>query len=72
MNSASGTNTTAALNIPTQYQQITSEEFQQQLIESGMNSELALDFTEQLLIFEDFGNIYAQHGLIQATDVSAA
>ena len=37
-----------------------------------MSSELALDFTEQLLIFEDFGNVYAQHGFIQATDVSAA
>ncbi|PGH01612.1 hypothetical protein AJ79_07860 [Helicocarpus griseus UAMH5409] len=58
-----------ALNIPTQYQQITSEEFQQELIESGMTSELALDFTEQLLIFEDFGNVYAQHGFIQANDI---
>lgn len=63
-------NTLPALDIPTQYQPITSEEFQQHLIGSGMTSVLALDFTEQLLVFEDFGNVYAQHGFIQAVDVS--
>ncbi|KFY73983.1 hypothetical protein V498_10009, partial [Pseudogymnoascus sp. VKM F-4517 (FW-2822)] len=57
------------LNIPTHYQQITPEEFQQHLMDSGMSSELALDFTEQLLIFEDFGNVYSQQDFIQATDI---
>lgn len=37
-----------------------------------MTLELAVDFAEQLLIFEDFGNVYAQHSFIQATKVSAA
>lgn len=41
-------------------------------MESGLSSELALDFTEQLLIFEDFGNVYSQQDFIQATDVCAA
>lgn len=35
-----------------------------------MIPELALDFTEQLLIFEYFGNIYASHNFVQATEVS--
>lgn len=35
-----------------------------------MTDENALDFTEQLMIFETFGNVYARDEFIQAADVS--
>lgn len=35
-----------------------------------MTEENALDFTEQLMIFETFGNVYARDEFIQAADVS--
>lgn len=35
-----------------------------------MSPESALDFTEQLLIFEYFGQIYASHDYIQAHEAS--
>lgn len=34
-----------------------------------MSAEMALDFTEQLLIFEEFGNIYAREEFVQAKEV---
>ncbi|EHK42378.1 hypothetical protein TRIATDRAFT_33283 [Trichoderma atroviride IMI 206040] len=58
------------LNVPTKYTQISPEEFQQGLIETvSMTEEDALDFTEQLLIFETFGNVYARDEFIQAADI---
>lgn len=56
-------------NIPTQYRKISAGEFQQ-LLESrdGMSAELALDFAEQLMMFEDYGNVYAED-FIQAAEV---
>jgi hypothetical protein len=35
-----------------------------------MTEENALDFTEQLLIFETFGNVYARDEFIQTANVS--
>jgi hypothetical protein len=34
-----------------------------------MTEDVALDFTEQLLIFEPFGNVYARDEFVQAADV---
>ncbi|KAM0447550.1 hypothetical protein ACHAO4_008877 [Trichoderma viride] len=45
-------------------------EFQQGLVETcPMTEENALDFTEQLLIFETFGNVYARDEFVQAADI---
>lgn len=35
-----------------------------------MSAEMARDFTEQLMIFEECGNIYSAAEFVQATDVS--
>jgi hypothetical protein len=35
----------------------------------GMSAEIALDFTEQLMIFEKCGNVYARHEFVQAREV---
>jgi hypothetical protein len=35
-----------------------------------MSEEIALDFTEQLLIFEKCGNVYAREEFVQAKEVS--
>lgn len=59
------------MNVPTKYNQISAAEFQQGLVKNcPMTEENALDFTEQLLIFETFGNVYARDEFIQAADVS--
>lgn len=59
------------MNVPTKYNQLSPAEFQQGLVETcPMTEENALDFTEQLLIFETFGNVYARDEFVQAADVS--
>jgi hypothetical protein len=50
-----------------QYKKITSEEFQAKL--TDMDPTTALDFTEQLMIFEDCGMIYNRPEFIQANKV---
>ncbi|KAJ5576902.1 hypothetical protein N7535_003828 [Penicillium sp. DV-2018c] len=56
------------LDIPVQYQQISSAEFQRKL-ERDMPAEIALDFTEQIMIFEEFGNVYGSDDFIQAHQI---
>ncbi|KAL2855095.1 hypothetical protein BJX68DRAFT_264243 [Aspergillus pseudodeflectus] len=58
-------------NIPTQYRKTSAEEFKK-LLEScyNMASDVALDFTEQLMIFEERGNVYARSECVQANEVS--
>lgn len=57
-------------NVPTRYQTSSSSEFQQLLMtHDGMSEDIALDFTEQLLIFETCRNVYARDGFVQAKDV---
>ena len=34
-----------------------------------MSAEMAVDFAEQLMIFEEYGNIYARKEFIQAREV---
>lgn len=36
----------------------------------SMTEDIALDFTEQLMIFETCGNVFARSEFIQAVDVS--
>jgi hypothetical protein len=50
------------------YNKISEQEFRSQL-EANMPAITALDFTEQLMIFETFGNIYARPEFIQANKV---
>ncbi|KAI1024814.1 hypothetical protein LB503_007118 [Fusarium chuoi] len=47
------------------YNELSSEEFQS-ILKSKMDDMCALDFTEQLLIFRDFGMIYARPEFVQA------
>lgn len=48
------------------------DEFQKLLeTRDGMSPEIALDFTEQLLMFEKFGNVYDTPELVQAKQVRA-
>lgn len=57
-------------NIPTQYHKISMNEFEQTLrSQDGISVEMAVDFAEQLMIFEECGNIYAWEELIQAREV---
>jgi hypothetical protein len=58
-------------NIPTQYRKTSAEEFKK-LLEScyNMASDVALDFTKQLMIFEEWGNVYARSEFVQANEVS--
>ena len=57
-------------NVPTHYHASSSSEFQQLLMtRDGMSEDIALDFTEQLLIFEKCGNVYAREEFVQAKDV---
>lgn len=57
-------------NVPSHYEASSSSEFQQLLMtRDGMSEDIALDFTEQLLIFEKFGNVYAREEFVQAKDV---
>ncbi|KAK6837461.1 hypothetical protein RU639_001464 [Aspergillus parasiticus] len=57
-------------NVPTKYQKLSSSECQE-LLESrdGMSPEIALDFTEQLMMFELFGNVYANQEFVQAREI---
>ncbi|OSS53818.1 hypothetical protein B5807_01292 [Epicoccum nigrum] len=55
-------------NIPVRYNKISEQEFRNQL-EKNMPAITALDFTEQLMIFEAFGNIYARPEFIQANQI---
>lgn len=57
------------IGIPFEYRKTTPEQFQRRLESVGMSPESALDFTEQLLIFEYFGQIYASHDYIQAHEI---
>lgn len=57
------------IGIPFEYRKSTPEQFQRRLESVGLSPESALDFTEQLLIFEYFGQIYASHNFIQAHEV---
>ncbi|KAJ5981764.1 hypothetical protein N7522_013392 [Penicillium canescens] len=57
-------------SIPTSYRQSSSSEFQK-LLQSrdGLSKEIALDFVEQLMIFEKCGNVYANEEFVQASDI---
>ncbi|KAL7948104.1 hypothetical protein V8C42DRAFT_363532 [Trichoderma barbatum] len=57
------------IGVPFDYQRTTPEHFQKRLETAGMRPEDALDFTEQLLIFEYFGNVYASHDFVQANEI---
>lgn len=58
-------------NVPTRYVPVSAGEFQEILMtHSGLSEEIALDFTEQLMIFEKCGNVYAGDEFVQARDVS--
>ncbi|KAF7595941.1 hypothetical protein BBP40_004087 [Aspergillus hancockii] len=57
-------------HVPIQYQKLNSSEFQELLeTRDGMSSEIALDFTEQLMMFELFGNVYADPEFVQAREI---
>jgi hypothetical protein len=50
---------------------VSAAEFQEILMtHSGLSEDIALDFTEQLMIFEKCGNVYASDEFVQARDVS--
>ncbi|KAK2691615.1 hypothetical protein QWA68_007785 [Fusarium oxysporum] len=55
----------SAYGIDIRYNELSSEEFQS-ILKSKMDDTCALDFTEQLLIFRDFGMIYARPEFLQA------
>ncbi|GKU15265.1 unnamed protein product [Fusarium langsethiae] len=59
----------SAYNIDIRYHQMSSEEFQLSLKKRNMDDTTALDFTEQLLIFRDFGMIYGRPEFIQANQL---
>ncbi|KAG5754668.1 hypothetical protein H9Q70_002688 [Fusarium xylarioides] len=58
----------AAYGIDIRYNKLSSEEFQS-ILKGKMDDMCALDFTEQLLIFRDFGMIYARPEFIQANEL---
>lgn len=59
-------------NIPTRYRPTSASEFQELLIaRDGMSDDIALDFTEQLMIFEKCGNVYARDEYVQAKEVGS-
>ncbi|KAJ8115546.1 hypothetical protein OPT61_g2833 [Boeremia exigua] len=55
-------------SIPVRYEQITEAEFRASL-ETKMPPISALDFTEQLMIFDDCGMIYARPEFLQANEI---
>jgi hypothetical protein len=59
----------AVLGIATEYKSITPAQFQNRLVDGGMSPVMALDYTEQLQIFEECGQIYDDPNLIQASEV---
>ncbi|KAK1147562.1 hypothetical protein N8T08_000904 [Aspergillus melleus] len=57
-------------NLQTRYHTLGPDEFQKLLeTRDGMSSEIALDFTEQLLMFEKFGNVYDAPEFVQAKEI---
>ncbi|GKZ26765.1 hypothetical protein AbraIFM66951_003657 [Aspergillus brasiliensis] len=57
-------------NLQTQYHKLSQDEFQKLLeTRDGMSPEIALDFTEQLLMFEKFGNVYETSEFVQANKI---
>ncbi|KAF5970912.1 hypothetical protein FCOIX_10135 [Fusarium coicis] len=58
----------SAYGIDIRYKELSSEEFQSNL-KSKMDDVCALDFTEQLLIFRDFGMIYTRPEFIRANEL---
>jgi hypothetical protein len=55
-------------DIPVRYQQISEKEFRASL-ETQMPPITALDFTEQLMIFDECGMIYERPEFLQANQV---
>ena len=55
-------------NIPVRYEQISERQFRTAL-EAEMPAITALDFTEQLMIFDECGMIYARPEFVQANQV---
>jgi hypothetical protein len=58
-----------AYNIPIRYEQTPQKDFRNKL-EAAMGPVTALDFTEQLMIFEACGMIYDHPDFVQASQVS--
>ncbi|GES63220.1 NmrA-like family protein [Aspergillus terreus] len=57
-------------NVSTRYHPVSASEFQQLLMTcDGMSEDIALDFTEQLMIFEKCGNVYARDEFVQANKI---
>lgn len=63
------TSLSTAYNIPARYEQTPQQDFRNKL-EAVMGPVTALDFTEQLMIFEACGMIYDHPDFIQASQVS--
>lgn len=51
------------------YHVISPDEHQMKLESQGLSPEIALDYTEQLLMFEKFGNVCDASEFIQAKEV---
>lgn len=58
-----------AYNIPVRYEQTPEHQFRESL-ESEMGPVTALDFTEQLMIFDKCGMVYDSPEFVQASQVS--
>jgi hypothetical protein len=57
-------------NVPTRYHPVSASELQQLLISrDGMSGDIALDFTEQLMIFEKCSHVYARVEFVRANGV---
>jgi len=63
------TDVSTAYNIPVRYEQTPQQDFRNKL-EAAMGPVTALDFTEQLMIFEACGMIYDHPDFVQASQVS--
>jgi hypothetical protein len=62
------THLSTAYGIPVRYEQIPQQDFRNKL-EAAMGPVTALDFTEQLMIFEACGMIYDHPDFVQASQV---
>ena len=57
----------------TRYHKLSQDGFRKLLeTRDGMSPEIALDFTEQLIMFEKFGNVYDTSEFVQAKEVNVA
>ncbi|PYH82699.1 NmrA-like family protein [Aspergillus uvarum CBS 121591] len=57
-------------NLQTKYRTLNPDDYQRLLeTRDGMSPEIALDFTEQLLMFERFGNVYDTPEFVQAKEI---